>query len=304
MSVLTRDRRLASGEHDLDVDLGPGREPVVVLPSNRPVAPPPGPRARWGGHRYQLSYRHEGARSLLGICWFLLLTGALVLTGMQGDPAPVAALLGFVAALAGYQSVARWREVGVPANRLVAGAGALAMAFAALDSPGWAGTVAAGVVVLAVVDACFAGSFRQAVAAAGCTTVCGILPGFAAASLVFVADSEIYAAAALAAMLVFYDAGDYVNGGDHSPVEGPLWGIVSALIVTFVVAMWTIPPFGSPSSAWVFGGMAAALAPVGQLVGSALLPAASAPAPGLRRIDSLLLAGPVWAWSLWSYLGA
>jgi len=36
------------------------------------------------------------------------------------------------------------------------------------------------------------------------------------------------------------------------------------------------------------------LAPAGQLFASALLPTAGSPASALRRLDSLLLAAPVW----------
>ncbi len=42
----------------------------------------------------------------------------------------------------------------------------------------------------------------------------------------------------------------------------------------------------------------ALLAPAGQLVASALLPSATTPASGLRRLDSLLLAAPVWVWGV------
>ena len=45
---------------------------------------------------------------------------------------------------------------------------------------------------------------------------------------------------------------------------------------------------------FVFGGFAALLCPLGQVVASALLPRADAPAPALRRLDSLLLLGPTW----------
>ena len=45
---------------------------------------------------------------------------------------------------------------------------------------------------------------------------------------------------------------------------------------------------------WVLLGLVAVLAPMGQLFASALLPAAGAPASSLRRLDSLLLAAPVW----------
>ena len=44
-----------------------------------------------------------------------------------------------------------------------------------------------------------------------------------------------------------------------------MWGIASALIVTFVFAMWNVPPFTATVPAWVFGALAAVLCPLGQL---------------------------------------
>jgi len=39
-------------------------------------------------------------------------------------------------------------------------------------------------------------------------------------------------------------------------------------------------------------------APMGQLLASALLPTAKSPASALRRLDSLLLAAPVWCFGI------
>jgi hypothetical protein len=50
--------------------------------------------------------------------------------------------------------------------------------------------------------------------------------------------------------------------------------------------------------AWLFGGLVLLLAPLGQLAASALLPSAKAPATALRRMDSLLLAAPVWCFGV------
>ena len=50
--------------------------------------------------------------------------------------------------------------------------------------------------------------------------------------------------------------------------------------------------------AWLFGGAVAVLAPAGQLLASALLPASASPASALRRLDSLLLTAPLWAWGV------
>ena len=54
-----------------------------------------------------------------------------------------------------------------------------------------------------------------------------------------------------------------------------------------------VPPFDG-GAVFVFGGFAALLCPLGQVVASALLPRAGTPAPALRRLDSLLLLGPAW----------
>ena len=45
------------------------------------------------------------------------------------------------------------------------------------------------------------------------------------------------------------------------------------------------------------GALAMVLAPLGPLAASVVLGGRDAPAPALRRLDSLLLLGPVWAWS-------
>ena len=68
-------------------------------------------------------------------------------------------------------------------------------------------------------------------------------------------------------------------------------GIAAITVVTFIVSTLSISAF-DVGQAWVFGALVAVLAPLGQLFASALLPAAGAPASGLRRLDSLLLAAP------------
>jgi hypothetical protein len=70
-------------------------------------------------------------------------------------------------------------------------------------------------------------------------------------------------------------------------------GIAAIIVITFIVSTLSISAFDF-GQAWLFGGLVAILAPLGQLFASALLPTAGAPASGLRRLDSLLLAAPVW----------
>ena len=55
-----------------------------------------------------------------------------------------------------------------------------------------------------------------------------------------------------------------------------------------------VPPFRGPSP-WILGGLTAALAPAGVVAVSRLVADPHAPVQGARRLDSLLLVGPVWA---------
>ena len=65
------------------------------------------------------------------------------------------------------------------------------------------------------------------------------------------------------------------------------WPLIGAIILS--------PPFpsGTPLALGVLAGV---LAPAGPLVGTALVGSRDADAPGLRRLDSLILLGPAWAW--------
>ncbi|MBV8305171.1 MAG: hypothetical protein JOZ04_13240, partial [Acidimicrobiia bacterium] len=56
-----------------------------------------------------------------------------------------------------------------------------------------------------------------------------------------------------------------------------------------------VPALGG-AGPFLLGLLAAVLAPLGPLAGSVLLGDRSAKAPALRRLDSLLLLAPVWAW--------
>ena len=70
--------------------------------------------------------------------------------------------------------------------------------------------------------------------------------------------------------------------------------IAAIFCVTLFVAV-LVPSFGGPGP-FVLGLVAAVLAPLGPLVASIILGDRDARAPALRRIDSLLLLAPVWAW--------
>jgi CDP-diglyceride synthetase len=120
--------------------------------------------------------------------------------------------------------------------------------------------------------------------------------GLAAASPVLLRGMGLAAPIALIAFAAFHDVGAYLVGtGAAADWEGPVAGVASIVCVTLFVAV-LVPSFrgGSP---FLLGLIAAALAPAGPLAASVILGDRSASAPALRRLDSLLLLGPVWAWT-------
>jgi glucose uptake protein GlcU len=86
-----------------------------------------------------------------------------------------------------------------------------------------------------------------------------------------------------------------VGTGSTTAVEGPVAGVIGALVVTFALALFPPSAGHSTLSMWLLGVLTAACCPLGQLAGSVLLPSGGSFAPALRRLDSLLVAGPLWA---------
>ncbi|HEV3400507.1 MAG TPA: hypothetical protein VG078_01700, partial [Acidimicrobiales bacterium] len=155
-----------------------------------------------------------------------------------------------------------------------------------------------GVVGLALALALVAGTLghgRSAHALALALAIGAVL-GAAAAGLVVTRDLGIAPTLFLLACVATYDASAYLVGtGASSSWEGPVAGMVALIPVTLIGAIILSPPF--PSGApLALGLLAGALAPAGPLVGTALIGSRDADAPGLRRLDSLILLGPAWAW--------
>jgi hypothetical protein len=243
-------------------------------------------------------YDVAGPRIRLGLLWAVALLVALALGAW-----PLAVVLALVAGAAGAQTGAAWRYVGGRANRPVAGLTALVMPLAAAAGTALFGLVAVAAVGVALLAALAdRGRRRSVFADAGLTLRCGYPVGLAAGSLVVIRHLEIGAAVSLVLLVFAYDLGDFLVGTDAgSPVEGPIAGIVAAMVVAFALGVFAVPPFAL-ASALTFGGLAAALFPLGQLTATEVLPAADARAPALRRLDSLVLAAPFWMALLWRFL--
>lgn len=301
----------------------PGPPPRAQASSKAPLRPPPDPSGAPPGpggsgagvssddpfgwvDRVISGYDLDGPRVRMGLLWFVL----ALLAPLAGMVA-VALLFGTVAAAAALQTAAAWRKARRPPHQLVAGLGALALPLAATLGIGATGLTALAFVAAAllagVVQDRRVRSRRRGVRVppldrAATTLRCGFFLGLAAAGAVFLCRTDAGALVTLVVLVSGYEVGDYLVGtGAENPVEGPVAGIATVLVLTFAVAVFQFPPFDT-ISAWVFGALVAVLAPLGRFAGAVIAPGPESRVPALRRIDSWLIVAPVWAWMLWSYL--
>lgn len=248
--------------------------------------------------RYGIVYDIDGPRVRLGVAWFLLCAVCLYI-GLV----PLAVLFAVVAALAAAQAATvlrtRWRRPDRVAAGLVGAVVPLAAA---------AGTALAGVaLVIGAIGVVAAAGARPVkgtdpIVDAGAVMRASLAPALAAAAVVMLYRVDIGAAVAIVLMISSYEFGDFLVGtGASNPVEGPTAGILAMLVTTAALAVAGAPPFEG-ASIWFFGVLAALLAPAGQVLASAILPRAGAPARALRRLDSYLLVAPVWLVLMWAGL--
>jgi len=268
------------------------RQPAAKEPApttSRAKSAPATRRQRFR-RRYAVVYDIDGPRVRLGILWFTAASIALVL-----GPLTAAIVYGAAAAVAAMQTARAWRRRKQRPNRLVAAGAAGGMALGACLDAGGAGlAVLAGTAAAVAVATVDPKSRNPAVVDAGWTIQCSLPVGLAAMSMVLLTRLDQGSAIALLLLVSAYETGDYLVGsGARNPFEGPVAGIAAVTVLTFIVSTLSVSAF-DVGQAWLFGAAVAVLVPLGQLFASALLPKAAARASALRRLDSLLLAGPVW----------
>jgi len=257
------------------------------------LPPPPAPHGR-----FRWAYDTRGPKVRIGVLWFVLAVGAARLGGLA-----LAALYGIVGMVAALQSAYAWRRSRPPRpHRLVAGLTAAGLAAA---SP--AGVTAVAVALLAAVLLALAlpgpGARHPTLSAhagrgggipALATLRCGLPLGVAAAAPALVHGAGPELALALVLLVSAYEAGDYLVGsGAANLLEGPLAGAIGVLVVSFPISLVEPQPLAA-EGVWALGALTALCCPLGQLAASAILPRGNVFAPALRRIDSLLVTGPVW----------
>jgi sulfur-carrier protein len=252
--------------------------------------PPPPTRGQRFRRRYAVVYDIDGPRVRLGMLWFVVAAAAIAI-----GPLTTALAYGGTAAVAGAQTARVWRRRKERPNEVVAAAMAGATALGACLGAGGAGLgLLAGVAAALVVAVGDTRSPNRMLADAGWTIQCALFPGLTAMSMVLLARLDQGSAIALLLLVSAYETGDYIVGsGARNPYEGPAAGLTAIVVVTFIVSTLPISAL-SFGEAWFFGGLVGVLAPIGQLLASALLPSAGSPASALRRLDSLLLAAPAW----------
>lgn len=251
-------------------------------------------RAQRLRRRYAVPYDIDGPHVRLGLAWFVAALAALAM-----GPLLTAIVYGGATVVAAMQAARAWRRRQKGPDEQVASGFAAAMALGALLGAGGSGlAILVGVVAAVVVAARDPRSDDSAVAQAGWTVQCALFPGLAAMSMVLLVRLDQGSAIALLLLVSAYETGDYIVGsGAGNPYEGPAAGLAGIVVITFIISTLPISALNF-GEAWLFGGAVALLAPLGQLFASALLPAAGSPASALRRLDSLLLAAPAWAWGV------
>ena len=228
----------------------------------------------------------RGPRVRLGLAWAAISAAAVALGGVV-----CALVMAAVALGAAGQASKSWRKAPSRSrpNKPVAVAGAFLLPVAVTGGSAAVAATALLVGVGSVLATWLQSTDLRATAAVG------LLVGAGAASVVVVRD-ELGPAPALVLLACahVYDASAFVIGsGTTSRLEGPVAGIVSIAVVCLLAAAVLVPPFRGPSPLVLFV-TASVLAPAGTYLASAILGDQQADVPALRRIDSLLLLGPVW----------
>lgn len=232
-----------------------------------------------------------------GALWAAVTVGAVA--AGQGW---LAVWLGLMAFVAASQTASVWRSRGERPMPLVAAGTAAAVCGAAAF--GFRSVTA--VIVLAMVLSLVTRLVVQSPAPArdvALTLALGVPLGLAAGSLVLLRSVDVQVPMLLLAYAAVYDAGAYLVGtGASSAWEGPAAGVAALIPLTLLASLVMVPPFKGVAPL-LLGLLGAVCAPLGPLAGSALLgDRTGARAPALRRLDSLLVMGPLWAWCAAAFL--
>jgi hypothetical protein len=231
----------------------------------------------------------RGPKIVLGVLWAAVAVGALV-----AGTGPFGIVMAAAAGAAAGQAARTWRHASPP-HRPLAPAALAAASVAVL------GAVLGVTAFVTIAVVAVAGAAVWAWAATGgsprdvaLTVACAAVPAVAVAGPVLLRRTSLEVPFILMAYALLYDAGSWVMGsGSRHRWLGPLAGMLCIVPVTMLVAALGLQ-FRS-TAAWELGVLAAVLAPLGPAAATLLLGDRRGNAPALRRIDSLILLGPIWS---------
>lgn len=280
------------------------RPPDVTAPEiegslARLTRPHPAPDAALNGdQRVAVPYEREPLTVVpdtdkphvrLGLAWI-----AVTIVAVAGGHVTLGIWMSAMAAVAAVQVTKVWMERHERPVSYVAVAGAAALPLAAIGGLDTLNIVA--VLVVAITLVARVSNLTKAPSRDVALTFLIIFPiGLATAAPVLLRNVGVAAPLSLFAFAAAHDVGAYLVGtGASNDWEGPVAGVAAIFCVTLFVAV-LVPSFGA-GGPFLLGLVAAILAPLGPLAASIVLGDRDAPAPALRRIDSLLLLAPIWAW--------
>lgn len=255
---------------------------------------------RWEQQRFAVPYPTDGPKITLGVLWCVAVVG----TGWLATPL-LALLVAVIAGFAGFQVGRSFQPFVDPIVAAgLAGVVGISGLFGALG-------LGIGLIVGALLTLLVAAGLPSAVPVLGPRGVevppmealvhraellarSALPAGTAAASLVAIERLEFGGFIALIILVSAYEVGDFVIGtGSSNAVEGPVAGLVALTVAAAATYVLLPAPFDTNSYP-LFAVLAAVCAPLGQIVASAVLPRGVAWAPALRRLDSYMLAAPLW----------
>jgi hypothetical protein len=160
-------------------------------------------------------------------------------------------------------------------------------------------------VLAAAVAASVPGVSAPMMGTVGATLRSVVPPCVAVIGVILVARSGVWGLLLFVALVSAYDAGSFLVGAESdSPVPGILAGVVCTIVAGVPAVVSQLPPFNGRPEGLVFAALVGVVAPLGQIVASLSLPAASHWVGPLRRLDAYMLTGPLFALVLTRYLAA
>ncbi len=125
-----------------------------------------------------------------------------------------------------------------------------------------------------------------------------VVVGLAAAAPVLAHRFGAQVAVVVLLLVCAYDVGDFLVGSGSATVwEGPAAGVAAVAVATFAISVVPLEPLDA-SAAYALGAITCVLAPLGPPAASLLTGNGRRPARFLRRLDSLLVIGPIVPYAL------